>query len=112
MLRHVVLNTIRMYNTKFREEYGQMILACDGGSWRKDVFPEYKANRKKARDKSDMDWGFFFDNPPRSRGYFPHESSRGPNLKLQTKQLLDVFRHQSLTAAAPSGAGLLGGAPH
>lgn len=61
MLRHVVLNSIRMYNTKFREEYGQMILACDGGSWRKDVFPEYKANRKKARDKSDMDWGFFFD---------------------------------------------------
>lgn len=68
MLRHVVLNSIRMYNTKFREEYGQMILACDGGSWRKDVFPEYKANRKKARDKSGMDWGFFFDTLTKIRG--------------------------------------------
>lgn len=61
MLRHVVLNSIRMYNTKFREEYGQMVIACDGGSWRKDVFPEYKANRAKARDNSGMDWSAFFD---------------------------------------------------
>ena len=61
MLRHVVLNSIRMYNTMFREEYGQMVIACDGGSWRKDVFPQYKANRKKSRDDSNMDWSFFFD---------------------------------------------------
>jgi 5'-3' exonuclease len=50
-----------MYNTKFREEYGQMVVACDGGSWRKDVFPEYKANRAKARDSSGMDWSAFFN---------------------------------------------------
>jgi len=61
MLRHVVLNNIRMYNMMFREEYGQMVIACDGGSWRKDVFPEYKANRKKSRDSSDMDWNAFFN---------------------------------------------------
>lgn len=61
LIRHLILNSIRMYNTMFREEYGQMIIACDGGSWRKDVFKEYKANRKKTRDADSMDWEFFFN---------------------------------------------------
>lgn len=61
LIRHLILNSIRMYNTMFREEYGQMIIACDGGSWRKDVFKEYKANRKKTRDADSMDWEFFFE---------------------------------------------------
>ena len=60
LIRHLILNSIRMYNTMFREEYGQMIIACDGGSWRKEVFKEYKANRKKSRDSDTMDWESFF----------------------------------------------------
>jgi len=61
LIRHLILNSIRMYNTMFREEYGQMIIACDGGSWRKEVFKEYKANRKKTRDNDTMDWESFFE---------------------------------------------------
>jgi len=60
LIRHLILNSIRMYNMMFREEYGQMIIACDGGSWRKEVFKEYKANRKKSRDSDTMDWESFF----------------------------------------------------
>ena len=57
MIRHMILNSIRMYNKKYRNEYGQMIICADGmNTWRKDFYPEYKANRKKNRDNSSMDW--------------------------------------------------------
>jgi 5'-3' exonuclease len=60
MVRHMILNSLRMYNLKHRKEYGQMILACDGGSWRKEIYPQYKANRKTSRDASGLDWKEFF----------------------------------------------------
>ena len=56
MIRHFILNSLRMYNVKYRDEYGEMILACDHASWRKRVYPEYKAARKKHREKSSIDW--------------------------------------------------------
>ena len=49
-----------MYNLKYREKYGRMIIACDGGSWRKDYYPQYKASRKKSREASDLDWKEIF----------------------------------------------------
>jgi hypothetical protein len=60
MVRHMILNSLRMYNLKYRKEYGTMVLACDGGSWRKEIFPQYKANRKTSRDASGLDWKEFF----------------------------------------------------
>ena len=60
LIRHIILNQIRMYNHKFRKEYGQMIICCEDQSWRKGFFAEYKANRKKTRDASDHDWGEMF----------------------------------------------------
>ena len=60
MLRHFILNSIRMHNVKHRDKYGKMVIACDSRSWRKDVYPEYKANRKTGRDKSDVDWESVF----------------------------------------------------
>lgn len=61
LVRHMILNSLRMYNLKFRAEYGGMILACDGGNtWRKQMYPQYKANRKKNRDQSSVDWPEFF----------------------------------------------------
>ena len=61
MVRHMTLNTLRMYYQKFKQDYGEMILACDGmNNWRRDYFPEYKANRKKNREASDFDWNEAF----------------------------------------------------
>ena len=61
MIRHMILNSIRMYNKKYRNEYGQMIICADGmNTWRKDFYPFYKANRKKSRDNSSMDWTEIF----------------------------------------------------
>lgn len=61
LFRHIVLNCIRSYLSKFRDEYGELILASDSPiSWRKGLFPYYKANRKKSRDASDLDWPKIF----------------------------------------------------
>ena len=60
LVRHMILNSLRMYNVKYRNEYGQMVIACDGGSWRKQIYPQYKAHRKTNRDSSGLDWTEFF----------------------------------------------------
>lgn len=61
MIRHMILNSIRMYNKKYRDEYGQMVICADGmNTWRKEYYPQYKAHRKKHRDNSDQDWTEIF----------------------------------------------------
>tara|TARA_B110000444_G_scaffold97089_1_gene92146 strand:+ start:27686 stop:28549 length:864 start_codon:yes stop_codon:yes gene_type:complete len=61
LIRHMILNSLRRFNLKFRGKYGQMILACDQSSWRKEAYPQYKAKRKSNRDESPLDWGHFFN---------------------------------------------------
>jgi len=61
LFRHMVINSLRGYRTKFKD-YGEMVIACDDKNfWRRQVFPYYKANRKKARDKSELDWTTIFE---------------------------------------------------
>ncbi len=60
LLRHMVLNSIKRYITKFRAEYGELVICADSVSWRKEVFPYYKANRKINRDESELDWNLIF----------------------------------------------------
>lgn len=61
MIRHMILNTIRMYRSKFHKEYGEVVITADGpNNWRRDAFPQYKANRRKNRDESDFDWAEAF----------------------------------------------------
>ena len=60
-VRHMILNSLRNYNKQYKEEYGEMVLCYDGGNnWRKSVYPQYKANRKKGREESTMDWQQIF----------------------------------------------------
>jgi len=62
LVRHMVLNSLRGHNKKFRKEYGQMVIACDSGNvWRRQAFPNYKAGRKENREKSEHDWTMIFD---------------------------------------------------
>ena len=62
MIRHMILNSIRMYNKRYRDEYGQMVICADGmNTWRRDYFPEYKANRRKGRSEdTGTDWNEIF----------------------------------------------------
>lgn len=60
LIRHMILNSIRMYNKKFRDEYGQVVIACDARTWRRDYFPNYKFKRRENRDESSADWDEIF----------------------------------------------------
>jgi hypothetical protein len=61
MLRHMVLNSLRGYLLKFKEEYKEIILCADGANpWRRDIFPYYKHARKKGREESSKDWNGIF----------------------------------------------------
>ena len=61
MVRHMILNSIRMYRKEHHNEYGELILAWDSKySWRRDYFPEYKVGRRKGREESDLDWDEIF----------------------------------------------------
>ena len=61
MVRHMILNTLRMYRNKFSDEYGELVLCCDNSNnWRKEIFEHYKAPRKVQREKSDFDWNNLF----------------------------------------------------
>ena len=57
VIRPAVLNVLRLYRTKFSSEFGELILCCDDRkSWRKELFPNYKASRKKTRSAAPIDW--------------------------------------------------------
>ena len=61
MVRYMILNSLRMYRTRFSSEYGELVLCHDSRHyWRRDFFPEYKASRRKGREKSDLDWDAIF----------------------------------------------------
>ena len=61
MLRHMMINSLRMYRSKFKDQYGELVLAIDAGNnWRRNYYPQYKANRKKSRKQSDFDWNEAF----------------------------------------------------
>lgn len=62
LVRHMILNILRSHIKQFRQQYGEVVLCCDNKKyWRKEFFPFYKAGRKKAREKSDLDWHMIFD---------------------------------------------------
>jgi len=62
LFRHITLNSLRSFKKQFGE-YGEIVIACDDKNyWRKQHFPFYKANRKKAREKSDVDWNQIFNH--------------------------------------------------
>jgi len=63
LVRHMILNSLRTYVKKFRDSHGpEVIIACDNKKyWRRDIFPHYKASRKKIREASGHDWAAIFD---------------------------------------------------
>ena len=61
MVRHMILNSIRMYRQQFYNDYGEVVLTYDSKHyWRREVFPQYKAGRKKGREKDNKDWDSIF----------------------------------------------------
>ena len=91
ILRHMILNSIRSYRQKFKSEYGDLVIACDDKNyWRRQVYPYYKANRKKARDKSELDWTAIFEALNKIRAelkeVFPY-----PTIQVDTAEADDII---------------------
>ena len=62
MVRHMILNSVRMYRTMFNEDYGEIVLTYDSKSyWRREFFPQYKSNRRKNREEDNKDWDSIFE---------------------------------------------------
>ena len=62
VIRPAVLNVLRLYRTKFLSEFGELILCCDSkGSWRREIFPNYKASRKTKRSSAPIDWDNLYE---------------------------------------------------
>jgi 5'-3' exonuclease len=78
LLRHMFLNSIRYNRKKFYEEFGEIVICADGkNSWRREVYPYYKAARRKSREDSELDWNHLFGiiNTIRSelKDHFPYK---------------------------------------
>ena len=63
LVRHIILNSLRSYVRQFSQTYGKnVIICCDNRKyWRKEAFPYYKANRRKDRDASQINWSAIFE---------------------------------------------------
>ena len=63
LLRHFALNMLRNVRLRYKQDKN-VVIACDGSiaqTWRKDVFPYYKAKRKENRDASGLNWPEIFE---------------------------------------------------
>ena len=104
LVRHMVLNSLRMYRQKFGE-YGDMVMCCDGPSyWRREYFPQYKANRKKAREKSSVDWSAIFDALHKIREEIA-ENMPYPVLRIEGAEADDIIaalcKHNGMVIRSP-----------
>lgn len=91
MLRHMILNTLRFNRKKFSAEFGELVICADDKNyWRKQTFPYYKANRRKARSESELDWSAIFTALNRIREeiktFFPYKV-----IQIETAEADDVI---------------------
>jgi len=91
LIRHMVLNTLRANRLKFKDQFGDMVIACDDKNyWRKQIFPYYKASRKQMREKSPLDWNAIFQtlNKIRDeiRDNFPY-----PVIRVESAEADDII---------------------
>ena len=91
MLRHMILNGIRSNRQKFHNEFGEIIICADDKNyWRRAAFPYYKANRKKSRDESELDWSSIFASLNKIREelktFFPYKV-----IQIETAEADDII---------------------
>ena len=91
ILRHLILNTYRVYKKKFGREYGELVICNDSkGSWRRDIFPLYKESRKEKRKSDDLDWSMihsiFDDLRTEFKETFPYK-----NISIRSVEADDII---------------------
>lgn len=90
LIRHQVLNSIRGFKSRF-SKYEELIICCDDKNyWRKKIFPYYKANRKKSRDESKLDWATIFDTLHTIKGEIK-DNLPYPVLQVESAEADDII---------------------
>jgi len=57
-LKHLIFNSISIIKSKLE---GEIVIAMDSkGNWRKDIYPDYKGQRKKVKDDSKINFKDFY----------------------------------------------------
>lgn len=97
IIRHMFLNSLRSNRKKFFPEYGELVVCTDGkNSWRREMFPYYKAGRKKGREESELDWGELFRIINLMRDelieYFPYKVLHFD--RLEADDIIGVLAHE------------------
>jgi len=60
MFYHQMLMSFNLISREFKD-YGEVVVCIDARTyWRKDIYPAFKAHRKKDREESDIDFDEFF----------------------------------------------------
>jgi 5'-3' exonuclease len=61
-IRYAFLRGITYFHQMFSGEYGKMVLCYDATNyWRRQIFPHYKASRKKQQRESSTDWNNIYE---------------------------------------------------
>ena len=50
MIRHMVINSLRGFNVKFKNKYGNMVLCSDAGDLGVEIYTHYKYSRRKVEE--------------------------------------------------------------
>ena len=59
-IKHLFLSKLLFLKKKFEVVSSDIIICIDSSSWRKKIFPHYKAARKKHREESEVDYELLF----------------------------------------------------
>ena len=91
MLRHMILNSLRFNRQKFHREFGELVICADDKNyWRRQVYAYYKANRRKARTESELDWNAIFQALNKIRDelkeFFPYRV-----IQIETAEADDII---------------------
>lgn len=105
-VRHLTLNILRSTRKKFFAEFGELVICADHRhTWRRDVFPYYKANRKKSREESEIDWTHLFEIIEKIRGelrdFFPYKFIMADG--AEADDIIGVLCHEHGTRGLATG---------
>lgn len=60
IVKYTIINSLRSLYAKHKAKYGDLVIAADAYSWRRDHFSEYKYTRRQARDDDAEYWEAMF----------------------------------------------------
>ena len=56
MLLHGIISSLLYVVKEFQKDYGDLVVCLEGKSWRKHIYPDYKAQRVKEKEASEVVW--------------------------------------------------------